>query len=85
MSKNDFLFGLLILLILFASSHSFFGKNLPRFVWALSIIGSVLAGIALGLLIIDEFPANIFCGMALAISTVCLTLILRQTRKRHER
>jgi len=85
MSKNDFLFGILVLLILFASSHSFFGKNLPRFVWVLSIVSSALAGIALGLLLIGEFPANIFCGIALAISTVCLTFIMRQTRKRHER
>jgi|WetSurMetagenome_2_1015567.scaffolds.fasta_scaffold52375_1 hypothetical protein len=85
MAKNDFLLGVLVLLIIAASSHSFFGNNLPKFVWALAVISSALVGIAMGFLIIDDFPANIFCGSALAVSTVGLTLILRQSRKRHER
>ena len=85
MTKNNFLLGVLVLLILAASSQSFFGKNLPRSVWVLSIISSALLGIAMGLLIVDEFPVNIFCGSALAMSTVGLILILRQSRKRDER
>ena len=85
MPKNNFLFGVLVLLILVASSQAFFGKNLPKSVWMLSIISSALAGIAMGFLIIDEFPVNILCGSALAVSTVGLTLIMRQTRKRHDR
>jgi hypothetical protein len=83
MSSNDFLFGVLVLLIVLSSSHSFFGKNLPKFVWRLSIISSALLGSAIGLFI-DEFPANIFCGTALAISSVGLTFVMRQTRKHHE-
>jgi hypothetical protein len=85
MANNEFVLGIFVVLILLSSSHSLFGKNLPKSIWWLSIIGSALVGIALGLLMIKEFPANIFCGTALAISTVGLTLILRQSRKGHER
>jgi hypothetical protein len=83
MHHDSFLPGILIVLLILSGSHAFYGKNLPKYIWWLSVISSAFSGIVLGL-IVGKFPDNIYFGITFAIILVGFTFLERFTRKKHD-
>jgi uncharacterized MnhB-related membrane protein len=74
----------LVVLILLASMSSFFGKNLPKIVWWISIISAGLAGFAFAALL-APFPDNLLLGAFVSAGAVLLVIVLRIPRRNQPR
>ena len=74
----------LVVLILLASLSGFFGKNLPGYVWWLSIISAGLLGFVISGLL-APFPDNLLLGTCTSTGLVVLVLILRIPRRNQPR
>lgn len=75
---------LVIVLLLLASASSFFGKNLPRPVWWISLVSAVLLGFMLGA-IMAPFPDSLCIGSIASAGAVLLVIIFRLTRRNQPR
>lgn len=75
---------LVIVLLLLASASSFFGKNLPRHIWWISIISAVLLGFVLGT-IIAPFPDSLCISSIASLGAVLLVIIFRLPRRNQPR
>jgi hypothetical protein len=74
----------LVVLILLASMSSFFGKNLPKIVWWISIISAGLAGFVFAAML-APFPDSLFLGAFISIGAVLLVIVLRIPRRNQPR
>ena len=82
--NDSVLLFILIILSLLASASSFFGKNLPKAVWLISLISAGLSGFVLGMLL-APFPDSLFVGAFASIGAILLILILRMPRRNQPR
>jgi len=71
---------ILVVLILLASMSSFFGRNLPKVVWWISIISAGLAGFVFAALL-APFPDSLFLGAFVSVGAILLIIVLRIPRK----
>ncbi len=74
----------LVVFILLASMSSFFGRNLPKVVWWISIISAGLAGFVFAALL-APFPDSLFLGAFVSVGAILLVLVLRIPRKNQPR
>lgn len=74
----------LAVLILLASMSSFFGKNLPKIVWWISIISAGLAGFVFAAML-APFPDSLFLGAFISVGAVLLVIVLRIPRRNQPR
>lgn len=71
---------ILLVLIFLASLSSFFGRNLPKAVWWISIASAGLAGFVLAALL-APFPDSLFLGACTSVGAILLIIVLRIPRK----
>lgn len=71
---------ILVVLILLASMSNFFGRNLPKIVWWISIISAGLAGFVFAALL-APFPDSLFLGAFVSVGAILLIIVLRIPRK----
>jgi hypothetical protein len=74
----------LVVLILLASMSSFFGKNLPKVVWWISVISAGLSGFVFAALL-APFPDSLLLGVFVSIGAVLLVIVLRSPRRNQPR
>jgi hypothetical protein len=75
---------ILIVLLFFAGLSSFFGKNLPKAIWLISLISAGLSGFVLGM-ILAPFPDSLLLGLFASAGAILLVLILRIPRRNQPR
>lgn len=75
---------ILIALILLSSLSGFFGKNLPRLVWWISITSAGLLGFVVGILL-APFPESLIVGSCASLGAIMLVLVLRLPRRNQPR
>lgn len=75
---------ILVVLIFLASISSFFGKNLPKFIWWISIISAGLAGFVFAATF-APFPDSLFLGAFISVGAILLVIVLRIPRKNQPR
>jgi hypothetical protein len=80
---NNLLTVFLIVLFMLSSSHALYGKKLPKKVWRLSLISSILTGLVLGVLTSD-FPRSICLGIFYGCILLAFNFVARQAGKRHD-
>ena len=79
---EEFIFTVLMILMVL---HSLFGRNLPKWVWYLSLVSSIVFGLYFGITSANyEYPDGLILGIMCAIPLFLLTLLIRWTRKDHE-
>ena len=61
--ESPLLITIVIILLMLMSASSFFGKNLPSFVWWISLISAILLGFLIGA-IVAPFPDSIAIGLS---------------------
>jgi hypothetical protein len=66
----------LVALIPLACLSIFFGKNLPKVIWWISIVSAGLAGFAFAA-ILAPFPESLVLGAFVAVVTILLIIALR--------
>jgi uncharacterized membrane protein len=77
---------LLIVLIFLASLSSFFGRNLPKSVWWISIVSAGLSGLVYSFFFTSApYPMNIILGLFISIGAIFIVVILRMPRRNHPR
>jgi hypothetical protein len=82
--NTSILSSILVVLILLASASSFFGKNLPKVVWWMSIISAGLVGFVFAALL-APFPDSVPLGGCVSIGAILLVIVLRIPRKNQPR
>ena len=82
--ESPFLITIVVILIMLMSASSFFGKNLPRFVWWLSLISAIILGFLIGAIVVP-FPDSLVIGSFVSVGGVLLVLIFRISRRNHPR
>ena len=80
--ESPLLITIVIILLMLMSASSFFGKNLPSFVWWISLISAILLGFLIGA-IVAPFPDSIAIGLFISVGGVFLVLIFRISRRNH--
>jgi hypothetical protein len=75
---------ILVVLILLASMSSFFGRNLPRVIWWISLVSAGLVGFVFAALI-APFPDNLFLGAFVSVGAILLIIVLRAPRRNQQR
>lgn len=75
---------ILVVLILLASMSSFFGKNLPKVVWWISIVSAGLAGFVFAAML-APFPDSLVLGAFVSIGAILLIIVLRLPRRNQPR
>ncbi|MBT3337377.1 MAG: hypothetical protein HN560_16195 [Anaerolineae bacterium] len=70
-----------IILAFISAHHFYFGKNIPKWSWYLSIAFSFAAGMFLGFAIAN-FPANIILGSAFSAVVFLTNLVVRKYRNK---
>jgi hypothetical protein len=76
---------LTIILGLFALSavHTFWGRQLPSFVWIISLGACILNGFYIGFSI-ASFPMNLVVSIGFSLSFLGITILHRLARKKHD-
>ena len=76
---------LTIILGLFAISavHSFWGRQLPKSVWMISLGACIVNGFYIGLNI-ASFPMSLIISIGFSLSFLGITALHRWTRKKHD-
>lgn len=82
--NNPILNFILLVLVILASSSGFFGKNLPRVVWWVSIASAVLLGFGMGI-VLAPFPDSLYLGVCSSVGLVFIILVLRIPRRNQPR
>lgn len=82
--ESPYLIFVLVVLVLLSGLSNFFGKNLPKFVWWVSLTSAALSGLVLGS-IIAPFPDSICIGSFASALVVSFVLVLRLTRRNQPR
>lgn len=75
---------ILVVLIILASMSSFFGKNLPKMVWWISIVSAGLAGFIFAAML-APFPDSLFLGAFVSVGAILLIIVLRIPRRNQPR
>lgn len=81
---TDIVFFILVALIFMSSLSGFFGANLPKFIWWISILSAFLSGFVFSSLLMP-FPENLLFGLFVSLGMIFLVIILRSARKNHPR
>ncbi|RPJ28582.1 MAG: hypothetical protein EHM33_04060 [Chloroflexi bacterium] len=72
----------LVLLLLLSNAHSLFGKNIPRFVWWLSLSSAAAIGFVVGIFM-APFPEDLLIGSLISLGAIVFFFISRAIRDRH--
>ena len=72
-----------ILLTSLSVHHIYFGKNIPKWSWYLSIFFSIAAGIYLGFAI-SLFPGNLIVGSVFSLVIFLINLVVRKYRNKQD-
>lgn len=72
-----------IILATISAHHFYFGKDIPKWSWYLSIFFSVAAGMYLGFAM-AIFPTNILIGVLSSLVIYVTNLIVRKSRDKKE-
>ncbi|HEU0292792.1 MAG TPA: hypothetical protein VFR47_08645 [Anaerolineales bacterium] len=73
---------ILVLLLLLSNVHSLFGKNIPKFVWWLSLISAAAMGVIVGIFM-APFPENLLLGSLISLGSIVFFFISRAIRDKH--
>ena len=82
--KEYILVIILVLLIFLSSASDLYGRNIPKFVWWLSLIAAGIIGFVAGVLL-APFPENLLIGSLIAIGSIISFLVSRAIRSKHPR
>ncbi|MBT3189120.1 MAG: hypothetical protein HN736_04895 [Anaerolineae bacterium] len=72
-----------IFLATLSAHHFYFGRNIPKWSWWLSIAFSIATGMYLGF-VIAIFPGNIIAGSLFSLVVFLTNLAVRRTRNRQD-
>jgi len=78
LNKLSFIF---ILLTSLSVHHIYFGKDIPKWSWYLSIFFSIAAGMYLGFMI-AFFPGNLILGSVFSLIIFLVNLVVRKYRNK---
>jgi hypothetical protein len=82
--KENILVIILVLLVFLASASDFYGHNIPKFVWRLSLVAAGAIGFVAGTLL-APFPENLLIGSFISIGSIISFLVSRAIRNEHQR
>ena len=85
MTETEFDRITLTLMFLMALSvhHIYFGKDIPKWSWPLSVILSIIAGMYIGF-VMAIFPTNLVIGGIATLVIIFFNGLVRYTRNRQE-
>ncbi len=72
-----------IILTFISAHHFYFGKNIPKWSWYLTIVFSIAAGMYLGFAI-ALFPLNLILGSIFSAIVFFTNLVVRRYRNKDE-
>ena len=72
-----------MILATISAHHFYFGKNIPKWSWYLSIAFSVVAGMYLGF-VIALFPGNLIMGSIFSSVVFLMNLVVRKIRNKQD-
>ena len=72
-----------IVLATLSVHHFYFGKDIPKWSWYLSIFFSIAAGMYLGF-VMAIFPTNLVIGTIVSLMMVLTNLVVRKFRNKKE-
>jgi len=72
-----------IILVTISVHHIYFGKDIPKWSWYLSIIFSIIAGMYVGF-VIALFPGNLILGSLFSFTVFLINFVVRKIRNKQE-
>lgn len=72
-----------IILATLSAHHFYFGKDIPKWSWYLSIFFSIAAGMYLGFAM-AIFPTNLLIGVLASLVIYLTNLVVRKSRNKKE-
>ncbi len=72
-----------IILVTISVHHIYFGKDIPKWSWYLSILFSIISGMYVGF-VIARFPGNLILGSLFAFTVFITNFVVRKIRNRQE-
>ena len=72
-----------IILATLSVHHIYFGKDIPKWSWYLSIFFSIAAGMYIGF-VIALFPGNLILGSIFALTVYLTNFVVRKIRNKQE-
>lgn len=72
-----------IILVALSVHHFYFGKDIPKWSWYLSIVFSIAAGMYIGF-VIALFPGNLILGSFFSLIIFLINLVVRKFRDKKE-
>ena len=72
-----------IVLATLSVHHFYFGKDIPKWSWYLSIFFSIVAGMYLGF-VMAIFPTNLVIGVIVSLMMFLTNLVVRKFRNKKE-
>lgn len=72
-----------IILVTISVHHIYFGKDIPKWSWYLSIFFSIAAGMYLGFAM-AVFPTNVVIGAIVSLTLYLTNLVVRKFRNKKE-
>ena len=72
-----------IILVTLSVHHIYFGKDIPKWSWYLSIFFSIVAGMYTGF-VIALFPGNLILGSLFSLTVFLTNFVVRKIRDRQE-
>ncbi len=73
----------LIVLMAISAHHIYFGRNIPKWSWRLSILFSIIAGMFLGF-VMAYFPSSLILGSVASVVIFVVNLFVRSIRNRQD-
>ena len=73
----------LIVLMTISAHHIYFGRNIPKWSWRLSILFSIIAGMFLGF-VMAYFPSSLILGSVASAVIFGVNLVVRSIRDRQD-
>ena len=72
-----------IILATLSVHHFYFGKDIPKWSWYLSIFFSIAAGMYIGF-VMAIFPSNLIIGSIVSLAVYLINLVVRKFRDKKE-
>ena len=72
-----------IILVALSVHHFYFGKDIPKWSWYLSVFFSIVAGMYIGF-VISLFPGNLILGSFFSLIIFLTNLVVRKFRNKQE-